>query len=119
MRAMILAAAIAVVLVPGGGQARGALKPGMTRDAYIRADAARAVRLAGRRFDRIDTGHKGMIDRPTYIHYYHARAVKLAGRRFERIDTNHDGTIEAAELTAWRAAHSHHRRHAAAAPARH
>lgn len=117
MRALILAAAVAaVVLAPTAGFAQSALKAGIDRDAYIRADQARAGKAASRRFDRIDAGHKGMIDRPTYIRYYRARAAKFAARRFDRIDTNHDGKLEASELAAWREAHArlhpHGRHHA-------
>lgn len=114
MRAVILAAAVALALTPAAGFARSTLRVGVTRAAYIGADQAYAAKLASRRFARIDTGHKGVIDRSTYVRYYRARAAKFAGQRFDRIDTNHDGKLEASELAAWREAHArpHHPRSA-------
>ena len=42
---------------------------GMSRDAYVKAAQARAGKLAGRRFDQIDSSHKGVIGRAAYIQY--------------------------------------------------
>jgi hypothetical protein len=87
---------------------------GVKRGDYIQAEQARAEKLAGRRFDQIDSGHKGVISREAYINYYKARSAELAGRRFDRIDTDRNGVLEPAEIAAWRAAHRRAQRAGAA-----
>lgn len=111
MRAPVVAAVVALLVLPAvafaQGRRHGAAgpSPGMKRDAYIEAATARAGGAAAKRFDRIDSGHKGVIGRDAYIKYYEARSKRLAGRRFERMDSDHNGVLEASEIAAWRAAH--------------
>lgn len=102
---------VALLLLPPAAFARAprhaAAGPsaGTKRAAYIDAAKARAGRLAGRRFDQIDSAHTGIIRRDAYIEYYEARSAKFAGTRFERIDTDRNGVLEPAEIAAWRADH--------------
>jgi hypothetical protein len=90
---------------------------GVKRDAYVKAEQARAGERAGKRFDQIDGDHKGVIDRAAYIKYYEARSQRLAEGRFDRMDTDHNGVLEMSEIAAWRAAHRRapRARHAGAA----
>ena len=102
---------VALLLLPPAAFARAprhaAAGPsaGTKRAAYIDAAQARAGRLAGRRFEQIDSDPAGVIRRDAYIEYYEARSKRLAGTRFERIDTDHNGVLEAPEIAAWRADH--------------
>jgi hypothetical protein len=106
MRAMTNAVFVALLFLPPAAFAqRAGPGAGMKRAAYIDAAEARAGRLAGRRFDQIDSGRTGVIRRDAYIKYYEARSKRLAGKRFERIDTDHNGVLEASEIAAWRADH--------------
>ncbi|MGH7039380.1 MAG: hypothetical protein ACREE1_14715 [Stellaceae bacterium] len=91
--------------VPSRGVERAGSAAGMKRAAYIAAAQVRAGKLAGQRFDRIDTAHKGVIGRDAYIKYYRARSAQFAGKRFDRIDTDHNGVLEPSEIAAWRADH--------------
>ncbi|HJU18397.1 MAG TPA: EF-hand domain-containing protein [Stellaceae bacterium] len=81
------------------------LSPGVKRDAYVKTAQERAGQTAGKRFDQIDSGHKGSIDRAAFVHYFEERSTKRAEQRFDRIDTNHDGALEQSEIAAWRASH--------------
>jgi hypothetical protein len=94
---------------PRDGTSRGAERAGpmagVRRDAYVKAEQAQAGERAGKRFDQIDGGHEGVIDRAAYIKYYEARSKRLAEGRFDRMDTDHNGVLEMSEIAAWRAAH--------------
>lgn len=111
MRAMAGSVVVALLLLApaafAGAPRHSAAGPsaGMKRAAYVAAAQARAGRLAGRRFDQIDSGRTGVIHRDAYIKYYEARSARLADKRFARIDTDHDGVLEAPEIAAWRAEH--------------
>jgi hypothetical protein len=111
MRVMVNAVVVALLLLPPAALAQtprhraGGPNPGMTRGDYVKSAQARAENLAGRRFDQIDSAHKGVISRNAYIKYYAARSAKLAARRFDQIDTDHNGVLESSEIAAWRAAH--------------
>jgi DNA-binding transcriptional regulator YdaS (Cro superfamily) len=108
MRPTAAAALFALILLPAtaGAQAKKeAPAGGISREAYIKNDVARAEKLAARRFNAIDTAHKGVITRQQYIDYYEKSAARLAGRRFDRMDTDHNGILEPSEIEAWRAAH--------------
>jgi hypothetical protein len=109
-------ALVGLLLLPSAAFAqRAGPAAGARRDDYVKAAQARAEGLAGKRFDQIDGGHKGVISRDAYIKYYEARSARLAARRFERMDTDHNGVLEESEIAAWRAAHKRARR--AGAPA--
>lgn len=91
---------------------------GITRQEYILDAKARAAKLANRRFEAMDTGHKGVVTRDQYVNYYEARSARFASRRFDLIDKDHNGVIEQSELDAWKAAHRRLRNPAAAPPAK-
>lgn len=91
--------------VPTRGAGRAGPSPGMKRNDYVKIEQARAEKLAGRRFDQIDSAHKGVVGRDAYITYYEARSKRLAEARFDRIDTDHNGVLEESEIAAWRTAH--------------
>lgn len=100
------AAVVALLLLPSAAPAqRAGPVAGIKRATYIDAAQGRAGKLAGRRFDQIDSGRTGAIRRDAYIKYYEARSARLAGTRFDRIDTDHNGVLEPAEIAAWRTAH--------------
>lgn len=113
MHAMADAAVVALLLLPPAALAQSAGPAGMKHAAYIAAAQARAGKLAGQRFDRIDAAHKGVIGRDAYIRYYEARSAQFAGKRFDRIDTDHNGVLEPSEIAARRV---HHRRPSRARP---
>lgn len=116
MRVMTTAALLALVLVPASfsvqTQALAAAHRfgvhGITRQTYIEHSVARSAKYANRRFDAIDTAHKGVITRDQYVNYYKKREETLAEHRFDQIDSNHDGILEPSEIAAWRAAHPQH-----------
>lgn len=91
---------------------------GIARQEYVLDAKARAAKLANRRFDAMDTGHKGVVTRDQYVNYYEARSAQFASRRFDLIDKDHNGVIEQSELDAWKAAHRRLRNPAAAPPAK-
>jgi hypothetical protein len=78
---------------------------GISREEYILDAKARAAKAANRRFDAIDTAHKGVVTRDQFVTYYEERSAQFASRRFDQIDKDHNGVIEQSELDAWKAAH--------------
>ena len=91
---------------------------GIARQEYVLDAKARAARVANRRFDAMDTGHKGVVTRDQYVKYYEERSAQFASRRFDAIDKDHNGVIEQSELDAWKAAHQRSRTPPAAPPAK-
>lgn len=89
---------------------------GVAREEYILDAKARAAKLANRRFDAIDTAHKGVVTRDEFVKYYEDRSAQFASRRFDLIDTDHNGVIEQSELDAWKAAHQRTRSTSAGSP---
>jgi hypothetical protein len=90
---------------------------GITKEEYVINAKAHAAKLANRRFDAIDTGHKGVVTRDQYVTYYEGRSAQFASRRFDQIDKDHNGVIEQSELDAWKAAHRRTRSASATTPA--
>jgi glyoxylase I family protein len=73
-------ALVGLLLLPSAAFAqRAGPAAGARRDDYVKAAQARAEGLAGKRFDQIDGGHKGVISRDAYIKYYEARSARRAG----------------------------------------
>ena len=102
---------------PAKTTAKKAGSAGITREQYVIDAKARAARVAGRRFNTIDSAHKGVITRDQFVKYYEERSAQFASRRFDAIDKDHNGVIEQSELDAWQGAHQRGRSGASPAPA--